>query len=169
MSRKSKNLPTVPMTLPNKPRKSKKLIRLIVVTGIVATGVHVIRKYLKKQNELINDPNFHGNSYITRFNGREICIPEGEPVPNMKLLIQFGGVSIDISKAQITKDICFEVQAFCSGLSIRIPEGINVQADFTSTASGVSIPQNQYDDAPTLYLYGTNRCSGICVYTKPEN
>ena len=168
MSRKNKHLPEVVNALPAKSGKGKKFVKFVVVASAIAAGAHFVSKIIKENKELANS-NFQGEQHIYRFTGHEIIKKEGETVPNMRLVTTFGGMYVDISKATITSDISFEIDSFCSGLSIRIPEGLNVQVDCTGNGSGISAPDTVYEGAPTLFISGRNRYSGLSVFTKSDN
>jgi len=168
MSRKVKYLPEVVNALPAKSGKGKKFVKFVVVAGAIAAGAHLVTKVIKENKELMNS-NFQGEQHIYRFTGHEIIKKEGETVPNMRLVTTFGGMYVDISKATITSDISFEIDSLFSGLSIRIPEGLNVQVDCTGTGSGVSAPDTVYEGAPTLFISGRNRYSGLSVFVKPDD
>lgn len=165
MSKKTKFVPEV---IPVKSGKGKKFVKFVVVAGAIAAGAHLVTKIIKENKELANS-NFQGEQHIYRFTGHEIVKGEGETVPNMRLVTTFGGMYVDISKATITSDISFEIDSFCSGLSIRIPEGLNVQIDCTGNGSGISAPDTVYEGAPTLFISGRNRYSGLSVFVKPED
>jgi len=124
--------------------------------------------WIKENKELANS-NFQGEQHIYRFTGHEIIKKEGETVPNMRLVSTFGGMYVDISKATITSDISFEIDNLFSGISIRIPEGLNVQVDCTGNGSGISAPDTVYEGAPTLFISGRNRYSGLSVFVKPDD
>lgn len=168
MSRKNKHLPEVVNALPAKSGKGKKFVKFVVVASAIAAGAHFVSKIIKENKELANS-NFQDEQHIYRFTGHEIIKKEGETVPNMRLVTTFGGMYVDISKATITSDISFEIDSLFSGLSIRIPEGLNVQVDCTGNGSGVSAPDTVYEGAPTLFIRGRNRYSGLSVFVKPED
>jgi len=165
MSKKTKFVPEV---VPAKSGKGKKFVKFVIVASAITAAAHFVTKIIKENKELANS-DFQGEQHIYRFTGHEIIKKEGETVPNMRLITTFGGMYIDISKATITSDISFEIDAFCSGLSIRIPEGLNVQIDCTGNGSGISAPDTQYEGAPTLFISGRNRYSGLSVFVKPED
>ena len=164
----SKKVKYVPEVVPAKSGKGKKFVKFVVVASAIAAGAHLVTKIIKENKELANS-NFQGEQHIYRFTGHEIVKGEGETVPNMRLVTTFGGMYVDISKATITSDISFEIDSFCSGLSIRIPEGLNVQIDCTGNGSGISAPDTVYEGAPTLFISGKNRYSGLSVFVKPED
>ena len=165
MSRKVKHLPEV---VPAKSGKGKKFVKFVVVASAIAAGAHFVSKIIKENKELANS-NFQGEQHIYRFTGHEIVKGEGETVPNMRLVTSFGGMSVDISNADITSDISFEIDSFCSGISIRIPEGLNVQIDCINNNGGISRPDTVYEGAPTLFISGRNRFSGLNVFVKPDD
>ena len=164
----SKKVKYVPEVVPAKSGKGKKFVKFVVVASAIAAGAHLVTKIIKENKELANS-NFQGEQHIYRFTGHEIVKKEGETVPNMRLVTTFGGMYVDISKATITSDISFEIDSFCSGISIRIPEGLNVQIDCTGNGSGISAPDTVYEGAPTLFISGRNRYSGLSVFTKSDN
>ena len=165
MSKKTKFVPEV---IPVKSGKGKKFVKFVVVASAIAAGAHFVSKIIKENKELANS-NLQGEQHIYRFTGHEIIKKEGETVPNMRLVTSFGGMYVDISKATITSDISFEIDTLFSGLSIRIPEGLNVQVDCTGNGSGISAPDTVYEGAPTLFISGRNRYSGLSVFVKPED
>ena len=165
MSKKAKYVPEV---VPAKSGKGKKFVKFVIVASAIAAGAHFITKFIKENKELANS-DFQGEQHIYRFTGHEIIKKEGETVPNMRLVTSFGGMYVDISKATITSDISLEIDALFSGISIRIPEGLNVQIDCTGNGSGISAPDTVYEGAPTLFISGRNRYSGLSVFTKSDN
>lgn len=163
----SKKVKYVPEVVPAKSGKGKKFVRFVVVASAIAAGAHFVSKIIKENKELANS-DFQGEQHIYRFAGHEIVKGEGETVPNMRLVSAFGGMSVDISKADITSDISFEIDSFCSGISIRIPEGLNVQIDCINNNGGISRPDTVYEGAPTLFISGRNRFSGLNVFVKND-
>jgi len=163
----SKKVKYVPEVVPAKSGKGKKFVKFVVVASAIAAGAHFVSKIIK-ENKALENSDFQGEQHIYRFTGHEIVKGEGETVPNMRLVTTFGGMSVDISKATITSDISFEIDSFCSGISIRIPEGLNVQIDCTNNNGGISRPDTVYEGAPTLFISGRNRFSGLNVFVKPD-
>ena len=164
MSKKNQYIPEV---VPAKSGKGKKFVKFIVVASAITAAAHFVTKIIKENQALVNS-DFQGEQHIYRFTGHEIIKKEGETVPNMRLVTAFGGLYVDISKADITSDIGFEIDSFCSGISIRIPEGLNVQIDCTGNGSGISAPDTTYEGAPTLFICGRNRYSGLSVFVKND-
>ncbi len=164
MSKKAKYVPEV---VPAKSGKGKKFVKFVVVASAIAAGAHFVSKIIK-ENKALENSDFQGEQHIYRFTGHEIVKGEGETVPNMRLVTSFGGMSVDISKADITSDISFEIDSFCSGISIRIPEGLNVQIDCINNNGGISRPDTVYEGAPTLFISGRNRFSGLNVFVKND-
>ena len=163
----SKKVKYVPEVVPAKSGKSKKFVKFVVVASAIAAGAHFVSKIIK-ENKALENSDFQGEQHIYRFTGHEIVKGEGETVPNMRLVTSFGGMSVDISKADITSDISFEIDSFCSGISIRIPEGLNVQIDCINNNGGISRPDTVYEGAPTLFISGRNRFSGLNVFVKND-
>lgn len=163
----SKKVKYVPEVVPAKSGKGKKFVKFVVVASAIAAGAHFVSKIIK-ENKALENSDFQGEQHIYRFTGHEIVKGEGETVPNMRLVTSFGGMSVDISKADITSDISFEIDSFCSGISIRIPEGLNVQIDCINNNGGISRPDTVYEGAPTLFISGRNRFSGLNVFVKND-
>ena len=88
------------------------------------------------------------------FSSKEVEV-DAEIFEGAKLVVAFGEIDYDLTKAIIEKDSGIYASAIFGRINIKVPEGVNVQVESNSILGGFSNRTNNSPDAPTIYVNGT--------------
>ena len=86
---------------------------------------------------------------------------DGEVFEGAELVAAFGSVKYDLRGAIIEKDAAISVSATFGGITILLPEGVNVRVTSNSLFGGISSSDKKKEkkcDGPTVYV------SGSCIF-----
>ncbi|MBE6596659.1 MAG: hypothetical protein E7641_03215 [Ruminococcaceae bacterium] len=86
---------------------------------------------------------------------------DGEVFEGAELVAAFGSVKYDLRGAIIEKDAAISVSATFGGITILLPEGVNVRVTSNSLFGGISSSNKKKEkkcDGPTVYV------SGSCIF-----
>ena len=166
MSKKCSVCEVLPDVLPKK--KScfgKKLLITAAVIGTAAVAVKSIKRLVEEKKEDLERGNQYRDTkeYLNVFNGQNLVIDGSEECKDMKFKVMFAGSIVNMTAANITKDISLEIASVCGGIRILIPEGVNVQADCKALASGIANQTEYIAGQPTIYISGKLFCSGLQI------
>ena len=77
----------------------------------------------------------------------------------------FGGVTIDLREANITKEATLDVFALCGGIDLKIPEGWIVKSRVTPILGGVGnkAQSSSTKNTPTLFITGDVIMGGVDI------
>lgn len=104
--------------------------------------------------------------------GSEICAVfsacsvdySGKEFTGAELTAVFGGLKCDLRNAVIPKDCTVKVSALFGGITLLVPENVNVQNDTHSLFGGVSCKKTRNDPAQvTLCITGGSMFGGVDV------
>lgn len=96
--------------------------------------------------------------YYATFSSRNLNFG-GEYFENAELNAVFGGVKCDLSNAIIEKDCVVKVSAIFGGITINVPENVNVKVSTNSIFGGATNKIESTDkNRPTIYV------NGICMF-----
>ena len=133
--------------------------KLLVPVVIVVIGLKFLISSLlgTKTKKIIKDIEKEGkNPRIVRefFSSKELEV-DAEIFEGAKLVVTFGEIDYDLTKAIIEKDSGIYASAIFGRINIKVPEGVNVQVESNSILGGFSNRTNNSPDAPTIYVNGT--------------
>lgn len=104
----------------------KMLGQLLIPSSIILIGLAIIFNGRVTRRSVTNS-----KEYIAVFSSVEEQL--SEVISSFSTVSVFGGIKLDLSKANIDKDITIDVVTIFGGLDIKLPKDVNV------TASGVPI------------------------------
>lgn len=129
--------------------------KLILPAILIAIGLSILLKDKvgAKVKEKIKTLNQDGlDEYYATFSGQEIN-PKGDEFKGASLNAIFGGIDLNLTEAQIQKDILINVTSVFGGVDIIVPSNVNVKVQSTSIFGGVDNKIKKYtENLPTIYV-----------------
>lgn len=129
--------------------------KLLIPTVLVMIGLSFIfkdvfhdkvKKEIKKLNK--ND----SKEYCAVFAGQDVDF-SGEEFTGCSLSAVFGGVKCDLRKAKIKEDVVINASAIFGGITILVPEDIQVKISSTPIFGGVSDERKNKNDNSKVIIY----------------
>ena len=105
-------------------------------------------------NDRIKELNKEGlEEYYATFAGQKIDMTD-EEFKGCSLNAVFGGIDIDLRQSKLKGEKIINASAIFGGITIRVPEGINVKVKSTPIFGGVSNKTviTKGEKIPTLYI-----------------
>lgn len=135
--------------------------KLIIPVILICIGVAILFKdnLSKKATEKMKELNANRNnleSYSSIFGSQQASFENREFV-GANLNASFGSVDLNLRKATITKDVIINANAIFGGVTIIVPENVNIEVKSSPIFGGVTNKAKaQYNESlPTLYIDGT--------------
>ncbi|MBQ8209170.1 MAG: hypothetical protein IJZ35_01110 [Clostridia bacterium] len=144
------------------------LSKLLLPAIVIIIGIRLVIGGLfgNKANELFNKMKENGlnhKEYYATFSSQNISF-NGELFESAELNAVFGGVKCDLSGAVIDKDCAVKVSAIFGGITILVPENVNVKVGTNSIFGGVTNKAESADkNRPTIYISGTCMFGGVDI------
>ena len=141
------------------------------VTALCSLAVAVGRWMSKRSRELEKaNVGQKNKKYLAFMNGKLIKIGK-EDVEEIDIKTFAGGVTLDLTRAEITKDMDVKIQGVMSGVFIKVPPMVRVVLDGANIMSGFAnmVPNYERKDLPTVFVYAESVMGGIAVQMVPEN
>lgn len=141
------------------------LWKLLVPAIIVIIGLKLLfgGLFSKKSDELFEQLKEEGKSPkvgCATFSGCDLNY-DGEVFEGAELTATFGGVKCDLRNAIIDKDCAINVSATFGGITILMPETVNVKVSTNSMFGGTSNKTPVREGVPTVYISGTCMFGGV--------
>ena len=130
------------------------IAKCILPAILIIIGINIIFKDVinSKVNEKIKELNkSNEDEYYAIFSGQKLDMASQE-FKGAKLNAIFGGIDLDLRKADIKQDIVIDVCAVFGGVDIKVPKGANVKIKSNSIFGGVSNKVNNKDASPVIYV-----------------
>lgn len=145
------------------------IIKLIVPTVLVILGLSLIFKdtlkgKLKEEIKKINKKNKTMSEYCSTFGGQTVEF-SNETFTGCELTAVFGGVKCDLKDAIIEDDCVINTSAIFGGVTILVPDTVNVKIVSTPIFGGVSDERKKRtkNGKVTLYINATCVFGGVEV------
>lgn len=114
---------------------------------------------------------FHGEthkytgkkSYMATFSGNKIMAQGGEKFEGCLADAVFGGLTLDLSSAEISDGAAINASAIFGGVDIIVPENVRVKMNRTAIFGGVSQDVQKKGDGPVLYINALCMFGGVTV------
>lgn len=144
-----------------------KMWKLIVPVILIVLGVKIIFKRPKQPaaipegySKMANGKN--KRRYSAVFSEGRYMVDSAEEFDGCSINAVFGGYTLDLRGARITRDVLIEINALFGGVNIMLP--MNVKAEVTSNPilGGVNnkFIDNAESNAPTVYIRAEAVCGG---------
>lgn len=151
------------------PRKKKSRGHRVVKAVLAIAAINGALKlyYMYRENTDNEKGKNDGNEvkvYKACMTGRRIKL-DGEKVQGIFIKSYMSGVDLDLRNAIITEDVFITCKSVMSGISIRIPYGINVELDGKCILGSMdsSVPESLEKTGPTVYVDSNIVLSGLAV------
>lgn len=147
-------------------KTSKKILK--TVAGVVLTaGASVLgfSCYLVAKNKKKLCQCDGQNNIMYTLNFGQVSITTESNTDNVLLAIAFSGAEIDMTKAPVVHDVTIDLLSYFSGITITVPEGVQVICDASCESSGVTNEAGSPDaeNAPVVRVTGKAVCCGITI------
>lgn len=147
-----------------------KVAKLIFPSIIVIIGLGMIfkdkveTKISDKIKELNQNSEKEGLEEIyATFSGQDLKY-EGEQFKGVSLNAVFGGIDLDLSKVEVSKDTLINASAVFGGIDIIVPSNVNVKVQSTSIFGGTNNKiKREVDNLPTIYVKAFCLFGGVDV------
>ena len=145
----------------------KLIFRLIRLAFVAALGAAVAAKFMLESHA---QPDTQEIDLVSIFDGQQL-ISAADPFYGGKILAMFGGVMLDLRKAQpAPTGIHIDLLVVMGGVNLVVPEGWRVKAakDLKIFAGGFSdgTKTTSDDDVPTVTVKGLIAMGGFQATTK---
>ena len=137
------------------------VIKLCVPLILIGIGLSLIFKKKNKEKTSFKDNDINedlkkrasANEHCAIFSNQTVTF-DGQDFKGAELSAVFGGIKCNVDKAFISEDAVIKAEAVFGGISICIPDGVNVKIKSTSIFGGVSCQKkNDFDPSlPTIYI-----------------
>ncbi|MBE5959796.1 MAG: hypothetical protein E7256_00175 [Lachnospiraceae bacterium] len=144
----------------------KKVFKVIAIMAAVNGVIQLIAKAKQKKDAVNEEKNGNSNIkvYDVFMNGKSIKI-ENEEFEGIVVKSIMGGVDIDLRNAIIKKNVYITVKNIISGVSIRVPQGVNVKLESRDFLSGSDnlVPEYEGEDVPVIFVETKSYLSGLSI------
>ena len=130
---------------------------VIVVVCLSLIFKDTFNSKVSKEIKKINKENNKDNDYFTAFSGQNIDL-NNEDFKGADLTAIFGGLKLDLRKANIDKDVVINASSIFGGINILIPKDVNVKVKSTSLFGGVTNKKSNNDNQKTIYI------NALCMF-----
>lgn len=157
------NVTAVKCSTKKKKSLGKVLVKITVVVAAVNGAVKLYSMWKDKRNpETKQQPGV--TEYDLMMKGEHPSF-DGEYVKKITIKGKMSGFDMDLTGAQLAEDTYIYLNAFMSGICIRVPENVNVTTELKSIAAGVSntVPKYLDDSLPLVHIVGRNIMSGVDI------
>ena len=139
--------------------------KLMIPFILVAVGISLVFKdaialNLKEQLKRLNKAN--GKEYCSTFGSQTVDL-SNEKFDGCSINSVFGGVKCDLREAIINEDVIINASAIFGGITIRVPNDVNVKVSSTPIFGGVSDERKKKnkDAKVTIYIKATCMFGGV--------
>ena len=147
------------------------LFRLAVFAATVYGAVTAAKKVLKRLATRLEADN-EGNEkkrYLSFMNGKKVAC-DGETVSEIEVNAVASGVELDLTGAELSEytEIC--VRSVLSGVVVKVPTMVRVEADNTDVLSGFmnAVPNYEDEGLPVIRVTVKSLLSGVRIEMKAE-
>lgn len=142
------------------------ICRLIVPFIILCLGFSLIfkdqinKKVRKEIKKIKNDTD---ENYFAAFGAQNIDLGD-QAFDGGNVTAVFGGIKLDLTKAKITSDLVIESNAIFGGITIILPDSVNVKVSSLPVFGGVDNSHQGKNDAKvTVYIKSTCLFGGLNI------
>ena len=138
------------------------LWRVIWPVIIIAVGLSIL---VRRKGQAKNIKTQEQDDVSAVFAGNE-TVNKSQNYKGGKVTAIFGGVSIDLRDAKITKEATLDVFALCGGVELKVPREWKVKHKVLPILGGIESKAHSEkitDESPILYITGTVALGGVEV------
>ena len=136
-----------------------------VYAAMMASGRFVAKRCRELEEKNAGQKN---KRYLAVMNGHMIKI--SEPVERISVRTYLGGVTLDLTEAELERDTQINITGLMSGVMIKVPPMVRVELTGTNILSGFAnmVPNYESEGLPVVTVYAESVMSGIAVQMEPE-
>lgn len=142
------------------------ILKLMVPFILVMMGITVLvgdRFRGKVREKFKSSPNEELENIVAMFAEQKVN-PNEEIFKGAVLDVVFGGITLDLQKAKLEKEVMIRASSIFGGITILVPEGVNVRVRATPIFGGMSNKvRNSKDSKKTIYIEGFCLFGGIDI------
>ncbi len=143
------------------------ILKLIVPIVLVGTGLGIMFNGIitSSINKKIKSVDKNGlESYTATFAEQKID-KANEEFKGANLDAVFGGITLNLQKAIISEDRVINASSIFGGITILVPNNVNVKVKSTPIFGGVEnkIANNRAENAPTIYVSAFSMFGGVNI------
>ena len=140
--------------------------KLIIPVVLIFIGLHIIIKSIStgkitQKIKSVNKNDLEG--YCATFSEQKVSM-NGVDFKGANLDAIFGSVKLDLNGAILSEDRVINATAIFGGITIIVPDYMNVQVKSNSVFGGVTNKKNtKNENAPTVYINGSGIFGGVDI------
>lgn len=136
---------------------------IIVIIGLSLIFKNVFNTKVNEKIRKLNSLKKDNKGYFAAFSGQNIDL-SNEEFTGTDINAVFGGVKLDLRNAKIDKDALINASGIFGGVTILVPEDVNVKVKSTSLFGGVDNKiKNDNTNSKTIYINATCLFGGVDI------
>jgi len=136
---------------------------IIVIIGLSLIFKNVFNTKVNEEIRELNSSKKDSKGYFAAFSGQNIDL-SNEEFTGTDINAVFGGVKLDLRNAKIDKDALINASGIFGGVTILVPEDVNVKVKSTSLFGGVDNKiKNDNTNSKTIYINATCLFGGVDI------
>lgn len=147
------------------------LCKVVLAVAAAYAAVYAAGKLVAKKTKELEEKNDGQKKkrYLSAMNGKIIKIGK-EPVEEIDIHTYLGGVTLDLTGADFSKEMEVNINSLMSGVIIKVPPMVRVVLDGSNMLSGFAnmVPQYETEELPVVFIYAESLMSGIAVQMVPD-
>lgn len=147
------------------------LFKVACIVAAVYAAMVAIGKFVAKRCRELEEKNAgqKNKRYLAVMNGHVVKITE--LVEEISVRTYLGGVTLDLTEAELEKETQVNITGLMSGVMIKVPPMVRVELTGTNILSGFAnmVPTYETEDLPLVTVYAESVMSGIAVQMEPES
>lgn len=134
---------------------------ILVIVGLSLIFKDALKKEIKENIKKLNK-NKNDNEYFATFAGSDLNF-DNEEFNGADLSAVFGGIKCNLRNAKIKKDVVVNASSIFGGITLLVPNDVNVKVVSTSIFGGVENKKNKINskNEKTIYVNATCLFGGV--------
>lgn len=130
---------------------------IIIIFGLSLIFGNTFNNKINKEIKKINNKKGKNEEYCSTFSQQKIDFDD-EEFKGASLTAVFGGITLDLRKAQINEDVVIDTTSVFGGIDIYVPDNIKIKVKSTSIFGGVDNKKSKNDNEKEHIIYINASC-----------
>ena len=130
---------------------------IIIIFGLSLIFGNTFNNKINKEIKKINNKKGKNEEYCSTFSQQKIDFDD-EEFKGASLTAVFGGITLDLRKAQINEDVVIDTTSVFGGIDIYVPDYIKIKVKSTSIFGGVDNKKIKNDNEKEHIIYINASC-----------
>ena len=130
---------------------------IIIIFGLSLIFGNTFNNKINKEIKKINNKKGKNEEYCSTFSQQKIDFDD-EEFKGASLTAVFGGITLDLRKAQINEDVVIDTTSVFGGIDIYVPDNIKIKVKSTSIFGGVDNKKIKNDNEKEHIIYINASC-----------